>query len=1792
MLQPFDFRKSFRKVEKRRRMRSTELGIGMQRLESLETRDLLSTFTVNSLNDTGAGSLRSAIDQANDEVTNPGQDHIVFDLALSNGTIPLASNDTNHPLTMGPTAFIISSDIVIDGQGANITLDGQDSRRVFGVLATGELAIRGLTITGGEARGGDSGAASSGSSGGGGAGLGGAIFNAGKLTIYDSVFVENAAFGGNAGAAEGSRFGPTNGSGGGAAASDGASSAGGDTGGGGAGLLGPGTGTSGGAGEGGTQAAEGVDGINGGGGGAGADGTSFSLGGFGGGGGGASDYGGYAAGMGGFGGGGGGGATGRNGGIGGFGGGGGGSKVDYGGGAAGFGGTRGTGGLESPSGVGGGGAGMGGAIFNNGGLLTIVNSTFNQNLAQGGQSASLGFSGHGYGGAIFNRNGVAVIVDTDFTNNAARRSSELNDYGGAIYNLGDGNGSTQTTQRLTNSTTGTLLTDNNTFTGNTGVGTIRHTGFQDGDTIDGPVDSDFADAPATYAVLLANSGPSHRDVGPKLGVRRETEVDGLPHPLASGDDLAGDFDDEDGVVFSNLVAGQTGTATVTVNDAPFGARLNAWIDFNQDGTFSGENERIAEDLLVQNGNNVVTFNVPGDATAPLFARFRLSTDGGDSTTGMAADGEVEDYFINSVQTNIGVTVKPSTVAEESGTSLIYTFTRLGDLSGPLTVGFTLGGTATLGTDYTISGAGPFEGLTSSVILGGDISSVQIIVTPIGDFQFEFDETVIVTIDSSEAYSISTPGFISGTIVDDDAANYVITESNGTTELGETGSTDTFTVVLVSQPAGDVVINLSSGNSALATLSNASLTFNASNWSIPQEVTVTGASDELPDGATSLAITLSIDDALSVVDYQELVDQTVTVYLAPVNDNNPVFTSPSGLNVPENSTSVGTVTATDSDLPHQQITYSITGGIDAGLFSITPDGVLSFNIAPDYEIPGDSDGDRIYEIEITADDNSGFGGNGPPTFSQRGDESGRTTVQTVFITVTPVNEFAPELSSPSAFTVTENETSVGNIIASDSDLPAQPLSYTISGGADANLFTLDPQSGILAFEVAPDFENPSDTDGDHVYDIEITVNDGNGLTSIHLISVSVTSLNDNAPLFTSPTTFDVPENLTVVGTVVATDADLPDQLVTYTKTGGMDAALFDLDANTGVLTFNITPDFETPSDVGADNVYEIQVTASDNNGLTTIQSIFVTVTPVNEHSPVITSPVEYDVRENRTSIGTIVATDVDLPNQVLTYSIVGGVDADHFELNSTTGVLTFKVDHDFEIPTDVGADNTYEVQIEVNDNSGLSTLQNLAVTVTPANDNGPVFTSPDAFTVVENSTVVATLTATDADLPAVAIFFDIFGGVDAALFDLNRETGVLTFKQAPDFEVPTDSNTDNIYQVRVAVNDGGGFNSVQDLTITVTPINDHSPVLTSSATFTIPEGTTPVSQITATDADLPAQTLTFNLAEDVDGALFTISPTGQLAFKSAPDFLNPSDIGADNAYQLVVKVNDGAGSETSQSITVNVTFVSRNSAPVFTSTDNFTITEGTSMAGTVVATDVDVPTQTLNYSITSGADQALFSIDPTTGVLTFVAAPNFENPLDSNADNDYELQVTVNDGNGGLTAQNIIVSVTNVFELPAIEMTAEPGTYYLGKVRAFVDPTASLVVNDTTEPDYSDARLVVSITQNRNRRDVLSIFNKGAPSTLIRMDDHRITYDHVLIGSFRGGSKDEPDLVIEFNAAATNAAIDALLKRINFATTYRRLPQPARTISMQLLNVNGQDTEAETRSIAIARQARRRRNDPT
>jgi hypothetical protein len=153
---------------------------------------------------------------------------------------------------------------------------------------------------------------------------------------------------------------------------------------------------------------------------------------------------------------------------------------------------------------------------------------------------------------------------------------------------------------------------------------------------------DYGDAPHPYAVRPSANGPIHQAVGPTLGVTRDAEpwADNSP-------DSAGDGADDDGVTFAPIQPGQLGaTVTVTVANAPTGAYLDAWLDFDGDGAWGRAEEWIAQSAVVLEGANTVAFAVPAwAATGVTYARFRLSTAGGLGHLGPAADGEVEDYAV-------------------------------------------------------------------------------------------------------------------------------------------------------------------------------------------------------------------------------------------------------------------------------------------------------------------------------------------------------------------------------------------------------------------------------------------------------------------------------------------------------------------------------------------------------------------------------------------------------------------------------------------------------------------------------------------------------------------------------------------------------------------------------------------------------------------------------------------------------------------------------------------------------------------------------------------------------------------------------------------------------------------------------------------------------------------------------------------------------------------------------------------------------------------------------------------
>ncbi|MCP3957496.1 MAG: DUF11 domain-containing protein [bacterium] len=199
---------------------------------------------------------------------------------------------------------------------------------------------------------------------------------------------------------------------------------------------------------------------------------------------------------------------------------------------------------------------------------------------------------------------------------------------------------------------------------------------------------DHGDAPASYPSLRADDGARHLLPigGPILGSRADAETDGLPDADAAGDDQDGTPDDEDGIVFVGaLIPGNHATLAVTAS-AP--AKLDAWIDFNNDGDWVDAGEQIfnSEQVPVA-GTNLLSFELPATVPAGLntFGRFRLSRAGGLSITGAAPDGEVEDHPVTISETaDLTLTQSDSVDPTLAGSALTYTVsvTNQGPLDAP------------------------------------------------------------------------------------------------------------------------------------------------------------------------------------------------------------------------------------------------------------------------------------------------------------------------------------------------------------------------------------------------------------------------------------------------------------------------------------------------------------------------------------------------------------------------------------------------------------------------------------------------------------------------------------------------------------------------------------------------------------------------------------------------------------------------------------------------------------------------------------------------------------------------------------------------------------------------------------------------------------------------------------------------------------------------------------------------------------------------------------------------------
>ncbi|MCA9131577.1 MAG: DUF4347 domain-containing protein, partial [Planctomycetales bacterium] len=105
----------------------------------------------------------------------------------------------------------------------------------------------------------------------------------------------------------------------------------------------------------------------------------------------------------------------------------------------------------------------------------------------------------------------------------------------------------------------------------------------------------------------------------------------------------------------------------------------------------------------------------------------------------------------------------------------------------------------------------------------------------------------------------------------------------------------------------------------------------------------------------------------------------------------------------------------------------------------------------------------------------------------------------------IGNVAPTLTSATTVSMAENSTAVQTVTATD---PGESVSFSLSGGVDQNLFQIVAGTGALSFKVAPNFEDPQDTDRNNVYHVEVSASDGRGGSRSQVISVTVNNANDS------------------------------------------------------------------------------------------------------------------------------------------------------------------------------------------------------------------------------------------------------------------------------------------------------------------------------------------------------------------------------------------------------------------------------------------------------------------------------------------------------------------------------------------------------------------------------------------------------------------------------------------------------------------------------------------------------------
>ncbi len=244
----------------------------------------------------------------------------------------------------------------------------------------------------------------------------------------------------------------------------------------------------------------------------------------------------------------------------------------------------------------------------------------------------------------------------------------------------------------------------------------------------------------------------------------------------------------------------------STNPATGGALCAAGLDFeNKSGTITFDPSDTSKQVSI-----VVCGDTSVEPDETFFVNLSNNSSNATLLPGTKGTGT-----ITNDDTDVTLSVSPSSVTESDSDSLVYTFTRAGVTTGALTVNFSVAGTATLNTDYTQSGAATFSSSAGTVTLPAGISSATVTLAPTPDFIHEGDETATLTVTTGTGYNVGSPSTQQGTITDDDPTP-TIQITSVTAPESSSATSFVFTVSLTNPSASQIDVNYATATTGATT----------------------------------------------------------------------------------------------------------------------------------------------------------------------------------------------------------------------------------------------------------------------------------------------------------------------------------------------------------------------------------------------------------------------------------------------------------------------------------------------------------------------------------------------------------------------------------------------------------------------------------------------------------------------------------------------------------------------------------------------------------------------------------------------------------------------------------------------------------------------------------------------------------------------------------------------------------------------------------------------------------------